>query len=191
MDWRKYRRYYPRSSACAYLSRVTGALEDSSSGRQDRAAPVIQRGSENSPTGISAAGEARLIAHIAAVMQLDGDRIDRDRPLTEIGLDSIMALELENRIVSEWGIAVPMTVFLEGISTSRLVSLVMTRLAESEDGLRPSVGGIPAGRLEGAGDAGSSGLSGTEGFPGHVDQLSDTEVDNLLRMMLSREKPKP
>ena len=42
--------------------------------------------------------EDLIAAQVAAVLGTDATRIDKDTPLTNLGLDSLMAIELVNRI---------------------------------------------------------------------------------------------
>ncbi|MDR3637169.1 MAG: SDR family NAD(P)-dependent oxidoreductase, partial [Isosphaeraceae bacterium] len=53
---------------------------------------------------------------VARVLGHDPGRVDTERPLTAMGLDSLMAMELRGAIESELGTVVPLTSFLEGPS---------------------------------------------------------------------------
>lgn len=66
-----------------------------------------------------------LLQHrITAVMRLDATELDLQQPLIEIGLDSLMAVQLRNQIQRALNIDVPITHFIDGSSTQRLVSYV-------------------------------------------------------------------
>jgi acyl transferase domain-containing protein/acyl carrier protein len=52
-------------------------------------------------------------------------KIDLLRPLTSLGLDSLMTLKLKNRIESALGVSVPATLFLQGINIAQLAAQVV------------------------------------------------------------------
>jgi acyl carrier protein len=52
---------------------------------------------------------AMLVAQVAQVLRLPEGKVEVDRPLTSLGMDSLMGLELRNRIESVLGIQVPVT----------------------------------------------------------------------------------
>ncbi len=73
-----------------------------------------------------------LIANqVAAVLGTDATRIDKDTPLTNLGLDSLMAIELVNRIEEKLGMSMPMGSVLNGPNIRDLSVPVLEKLIES------------------------------------------------------------
>ncbi|NET25423.1 type I polyketide synthase [Okeania sp. SIO1I7] len=76
-----------------------------------------------------------LIAHIqnqaARVLGITDNQIDLQIPLNEIGLDSLMALELRNRILNDLQVDIPITSFMEGITITALSNQLNQQLTQS------------------------------------------------------------
>ncbi|MFN8009510.1 MAG: acyl carrier protein [Terriglobia bacterium] len=64
---------------------------------------------------------------LATVLQLSDGSLDMNEPITNFGLDSLMTVELRNRIEADLGIVVPMAQFLEGPSISQLSAQILGR----------------------------------------------------------------
>src|SRR5262249_36641442 len=62
---------------------------------------------------------------IAAQAGFAKSKLDIHRPLTSLGIDSLMTLKLKSRIETSLGVSVPATLFLQGIDTAQLASRVM------------------------------------------------------------------
>ena len=78
--------------------------------------------------------EDYICEQVAQVFGTSADKIDRDTPLTTIGLDSLMAIELMNRLESNLGISLPMGKFLQGPNISQLATPVLELLLKSDSG---------------------------------------------------------
>lgn len=76
--------------------------------------------------------EAELTAMAAAILRLPAQEIDRLASFTDLGVDSLMAVELKNRIRHESGVDVPLVKLLEGPSIADLAVLVSAHLKLSE-----------------------------------------------------------
>ncbi len=73
---------------------------------------------------------------VARVIRVNVADLRRAEPLPNLGLDSLMAVEIKNRVRSDLGVDVPLARFLEGISTDGLADLVQTEI--------PAAGASPA-----------------------------------------------
>ncbi len=68
---------------------------------------------------------------IKVLMLAPSTRLDPKRLLNELGLDSLMSIELKNRFMSELGVHVPIKELIVGISIAQLVELLLDRLTLS------------------------------------------------------------
>ena len=75
--------------------------------------------------------EDLIAAQVAAVLGTDVSRIDKDTPLTNLGLDSLMAIELVNRIEEKLGMSISMGSVLNGPNIRDLSTPVLEKLVES------------------------------------------------------------
>jgi hypothetical protein len=66
--------------------------------------------------------EARFVLGLEVVLA------DMDRPLQSLGLDSLMGLQLRNRIEAEMGVAISLVEFLKGLSFNQIVDRAVDAL---------------------------------------------------------------
>jgi phthiocerol/phenolphthiocerol synthesis type-I polyketide synthase D len=84
---------------------------------------------------------ARLRKRISAIMGFsDQSAIDIDQPLTELGLDSLMAVRMRNTVRGDFGVEPPVALLLQGASLADLaVDLIrQLGLAEQDPADRPN-----------------------------------------------------
>jgi SAM-dependent methyltransferase/aryl carrier-like protein len=114
---------------------------------------------------------ARVTAHlreqVAGVLRLAPDDVDLQQPLNRIGLDSLMAVELRNRLRSQLGLDVPLVRFMEDASITGLAAELSPSLAEP--GSEPD----------------SMAPLDPEPLLARLDQFTDAEVDALLSAALA------
>src|SRR5262249_3148640 len=125
-DWRTMGRAFSmvgHSETYAPLFREGGAAE--------RGGSLLARLQATSPDARAALLEDYLAAQVAGVFGTAEDKVDRDAPLTSLGLDSLMAVDLTSRIEREIGMGVPMGSLLSGPSIKVLAKTVRGLLAQS------------------------------------------------------------
>jgi acyl carrier protein len=145
---------------------------------------------------------------VARVLGSSPDKIDLAKPLTDIGVDSLMAVELRNWIEGELRVSLPIAELMQGPSVDRLTEVLLTQLTsdapapkrESTADLLKAVREAQAkngpattnGEAHHAAD-GTNGVSGHQAAEllGRIDELSDKEVDTLLGTVLKEEGERP
>jgi acyl carrier protein len=122
--------------------------------------------------------QSYLSEQVARVLGLSASKLDLQQPLSNLGLDSLMAVELKNRIAVDLKVNVPVVKFLQGFSVDQAVTQVLDQL--TAEGSNPSA--APQ-RQEEQKDKGNA-----QHLLANLDRLSDEEVDSLLTDMLADEK---
>ena len=122
-----------------------------------------------------------LSEQVARVLGLSPSKLDVQQPLSQLGLDSLMAVELKNRIAVDLGVNVPVVKFLQGFSVDQAVTQILDQLAaEVANPTTPLAQTVTQqGEHMDQGNA--------EQLLENLDQLSDEKVDSLLSDMLANE----
>ena len=72
--------------------------------------------------------QSYLSEQVARVLGLSPSKLDLQQPLSNLGLDSLMAVELKNRIAVDLRVNVPMVKFLQGFSVDQAATQVLDQL---------------------------------------------------------------
>jgi amino acid adenylation domain-containing protein len=95
------------------------------------------------PSGSAAGGpdlRTSLVRAAAAVLGMPESAVDVTEPLQQLGIDSLMALQLRDSLAAQWGVSVPLASLLDGRSLAALVDEVTGAGATA----CPSAGALPA-----------------------------------------------
>jgi acyl carrier protein len=101
---------------------------DSNGGADSGADDFLAVLMKTDPAEQSAVMEKHLQALTARVLRMDAEKVDISAPLSALGLDSMMAMELKNRLDLSLGMAVPMLDLLKGASIAELSPDLLSRL---------------------------------------------------------------
>ncbi|HKR13749.1 MAG TPA: beta-ketoacyl reductase, partial [Pyrinomonadaceae bacterium] len=112
--------------------------------------------------------EEYLVHEAARVLRMDPASLDRQQPLSNFGLDSIMTVELRDRIDADWQVRVPLVEFFREPTIARLSAIMLEQLRS----LRPAQQSSPTDPVA---------------LLKRLDQMSETEMDKLLDVMLSEQ----
>ena len=118
---------------------------------------------------------AYIQTQIARIMRLPGTfDVDAALSLNALGIDSLMAVELRNRIKDDLDVEIAVSDLLQGISVQQLARQVLGKLApvESEQVAAP---------------ASDIDMESAGAMLQNIDQLSDDDINALLGQMLSEQ----
>ena len=127
-DWQALARFSPSVGGSNMFLPVVP--RSSTGGGDSMAARILEAPAEKRMVMV----EDLIAAQVGAVLGTDAGRIDKDTPLTNLGLDSLMAIELVNRIEEKLGMSMPMGSVLNGPNIRDLSIPVLEKLVESGGG---------------------------------------------------------
>ena len=178
VDWKQLREVFPAGSVPPLLSEL--AQEEVEVPRP------AGRTSEKRDALLAAEPAERrqllqsyLSEQVARVLGLSPSKLDIQLPLSHLGLDSLMAVELKNRIAADLKVNVPVVKFLDDFSVDQAVTQVLDLLAA--EATNATTAPVRA-------DAQPAGQNNAERLLADLDQLSDEQVNSLLSDMLEEEK---
>ena len=127
IDWSQLFQHYPELGNVSLLAGLrqaesSTASEFNGAGENDRR--VRETILAASPGERLQLLEAFLAAHVARVIGLSVDRIEVRQPLNSLGIDSLMSIELKNRIEAELGVFIPVVKLLEGPSIAEFAEFL-------------------------------------------------------------------
>jgi NADPH:quinone reductase-like Zn-dependent oxidoreductase/acyl carrier protein len=103
---------------------------------------------------------------VARILGTSPDRIDSNKPLLNLGIDSLMAVELRNWIEQQLHINVPIIELMRGSSLSSLIEQLFSAIRDPQSANGPS-GGRSA-----------------EDLLAKIDEMADEDVDAMLAALL-------
>jgi acyl transferase domain-containing protein/acyl carrier protein len=177
VNWKQYREFYPADSASPLLAELA---------REAAGVPQAAARSSEKRDAILAAEpverrqllQTYLSEQVARALGLSPSKLDLQQSLSELGLDSLMAVELKNRIAVDLKVNVPVVKFLQGFSVDQAVTQVLEQLAT--DAADPTVPPAPL-------VAPLDERQNAERLLAKLDHLSDEQVSALLSDMLAEE----
>ena len=125
-DWNALSRFSPMIANTRTFTDILSDQRDSGAGGL-----IGSRILSASPTDQLGLVENFIAEQVAGVFSIESARVDRDAPLTTLGLDSLMAIDLMNRIESELGVTLAMGSVLSGSSVKDFAKVVLRLVLES------------------------------------------------------------
>jgi acyl transferase domain-containing protein/NADP-dependent 3-hydroxy acid dehydrogenase YdfG/acyl carrier protein len=122
---------------------------------------------------------AVLRSKAGLLLGIDGEEIERDRPLLELGLDSLMAVEMRNWIESQIEINLPISVLMRSAGLDQLTATVC-ELISGADGSSAQLPAVESEQDTITADEADSLLT-------ELPELGDDQVAQLLSQMLRQQ----
>lgn len=131
LDWTALSRFLP-SAAEPKFSAVSVQDDDSKSAKH-KADDIRHLLGELSHEDLVNAFKDLLKTEIGEILRIAPDKIDSDRSLYDIGMDSLMGVELVLAIENRFGISLSVMAISEGPTITKLVEKILEQLVGTED----------------------------------------------------------
>ena len=117
---------FPELGQIGYFSQLVAEL-DGGEADDDWAGPDALR--ELDASTVLSVVTGRLLSRIAAIMgYADSSAIDADKPLTDLGMDSLMAVRIRNTVRGDFGAEPPVALLLQGATPTALAAELINQL---------------------------------------------------------------
>jgi acyl transferase domain-containing protein/acyl-CoA synthetase (AMP-forming)/AMP-acid ligase II/acyl carrier protein len=136
-DWDEWAAAHPATAARRYLRLLTTARTDVADQVSISRDDILLA----APDERAAIVERYLSLRLARILQVDPGQLERDQPLTQLGIDSLMAVELKNRVEADLRTSVPIVALLQGGSIAKLARVVLSVITDAG----PAVDPVPPG----------------------------------------------
>jgi acyl transferase domain-containing protein/NADPH:quinone reductase-like Zn-dependent oxidoreductase/acyl carrier protein len=131
LDWTALNRFLP-TAVSPKFQELARAAEDA--GANGDGYEQLQRWLEEMDDDELAAALAEALRReIGAILHIAPERIEGARPLHDLGMDSLMGMELVSAVETRFGVALPLMALSEGLSLERLVQTMIRQLRGNED----------------------------------------------------------
>lgn len=130
-NWPVVLEYYPQMPPLfAHLGAQEQAQEADAAAGDTRGERFIQRVRRAEPAVRQELIESHLQELVARVLRLDRTRLDRRQPLNTLGMDSMMATELKNRIELSLEVSLSVVDLLRGLSVTQLAAQLVPQVQD-------------------------------------------------------------
>ena len=166
VDWAKWRQFFRGMQENPLLERIFSSVESQETdGAKSDWRLKIESAAPGEIKGII--GQAVREA-VGSVLRVKPETLRDDQPLTDLGLDSLMGVEIENSIESALGVALPPASLLRARTIGQIIGLIAEHMGASQSGGAAA----PSARTPAAEPASTDEVN--------LEALSDDEIAGLL-----------
>jgi len=167
VDWAKWRQFFRGMQENPLLERIFATVEGQESfGPTSDFRLKIESAAPEEMEGII--GQAVRDA-VGSVLRVKPDTLRDDQPLTDLGLDSLMGVEIENSIEGSLGVALPQASLIRARTIGQIVALIAEHMGAKRAG--GTIAGTAA-RMMAPAPASTDEVN--------LEALSDEEIEGLL-----------
>ncbi|MFM1891040.1 MAG: hypothetical protein RLZ44_117, partial [Pseudomonadota bacterium] len=169
LDWNSLRRFLPGAAAPKY--RVLARQAQEAGGDADLLADLQRWAEELSPEALHEVLVDLMKREVGEILRIAPERLDEQRSLYDLGMDSLMGMELVSAVEARFGIALPIMALSEGPTIAKLVERMVRQLKGGGAAGEPSPDAALAARVEQAGAVHVADIAGEIG-EGRAEQVA-------------------
>jgi len=197
VDLREWQRQHPGANQSSLLAnlRLTEGIADEATLATDEPDAASPRAALEAaaPEARRELAERYLRERISRVLRIAPEKLDAQQSLNSLGIDSLMAVELRNHVQAQLGVTIPLARLLQDPTIAQLAQVVLDQVGSvaPPPSALPSAFAMSAPTPAGPAPVSTADSTGNASTPealADVQDLSDEEVDALLRQMLSEEE---
>jgi NAD(P)-dependent dehydrogenase (short-subunit alcohol dehydrogenase family)/acyl carrier protein len=128
-----WRKLHDAIGEAPLLAQLAG--EDAEAAPAERGASLADEIRAAAPEARHALLEAMIREQVARVLRIPPGKLDVDRRLDRMGIDSLMAVELKNRIEERCRVTLPLLQLVQGPTVANLTARLLERMIGDGDGL--------------------------------------------------------
>ena len=129
--WSLYMNRYPAGRRPPLLAELTARADEPDTAPRREGRSLRSAIDATAPEQRAAVVTTYVSQHVGRVLGLREHEIDPEQPLSRLGLDSLMAVELKHRLKRDTSVDVPLTRLLDGLSVADLGRLLLERMPET------------------------------------------------------------
>ena len=165
VDWAKWGQFFRGMQENPLLQRVFESVESQEA--RGSVNDLRQKMESASPEELEGLILEAVRGGVAAVLRVKPETLRDDQPLTDLGLDSLMGVEIENSIEGSLGVSLPPASLLRARTIGHIVTLIAEHIGAKRGRPVPAAAAADAPRETSAEEV-------------NLDALSDAEIDGLL-----------
>jgi acyl transferase domain-containing protein/acyl-CoA synthetase (AMP-forming)/AMP-acid ligase II/acyl carrier protein len=174
-DWHEWSKAHPASAARPYLRLLAPVLKEEADDSGISRAELLRAPADERRQLV----EMYLLRRLAPLFEVEPEELEKDAPLTRLGIDSLMAVEMKNRVEAELEISIPIVLLLQGVSIAQLSTFVSERLTATAAVHLPVVAQPPVAPLD---------EEEAKRLLSQLDELPASTVNSLIESLTSAGK---
>ena len=127
MDWQQWRKNNPSRINSSRFEQLIDAEQQEQDTKQALMAQLATLSPEEQLTFVA----TRVRERLAKVLQLPADKIELHQRSNQLGIDSLMALELKQELDLEFGVEIPTMQILKGVTVTQMARSLLDNMSAS------------------------------------------------------------
>jgi NADPH:quinone reductase-like Zn-dependent oxidoreductase/NADP-dependent 3-hydroxy acid dehydrogenase YdfG/acyl carrier protein len=129
-DWRSIQKFMPSARANKYTALYQHLIKDSANDSTDFRSLIAGK----SFTEVKALLSQALLAEISKILRLPIEKLATTKPITELGMDSLMGMELVSSIEDRFAVKLPVMALTDGANIEKVAERLAQQLLNQDDG---------------------------------------------------------